>query len=411
MKTLLQVLAGLIVGALIALLLPVNSLILTTITQISTTILSMGRYIVLPLLFFSLIVSVCQLQRNRQLAVTTAKAIGLVAAFSLLLVIIGILVSFLFPSGPIPVVIDGIYEINVPSFKQLIEQSFPSNIFSVFVGEFTSVENQFVPFFILALVLGFFLTKSSREEVEPTFNLVDSLSRIFFKINEYFLKISFIWVTILTATYINLIRDIFNIVIFLPLIITLISLTVFIVFIVYPIIFYYTCGKRNSFKYILSQMPTLIVAVITGDYFFTSTTLIASQKLNFKIKREVSGFNIPFLSLFSKSGTALVSVITFIVILKSYSSLEITASQVLWVSIFSFLISFCLPTKAVGSSVASLYLLCSLYAYGNIEDSYIILSPVFPVLAAVSTIINSATIILINVMLDPDKKLQGKNSI
>ncbi len=119
----------------------------------------------------------------------------------------------------------------------------------------------------------------------------------------------------------------------------------------------------------------------------------------------MSGFNLPFLTLFSKSGTALVSVITFIVILKSYSSLEITASQILWVGIVSFLISFCLPTKAVGGTIASLFLLCSLYGYGGMEDSFIILTPAFPIIAAISTILNTATIILINIMMDPNKKV------
>ncbi len=404
MKTSVQVLAGALSGALLAILLPANSVILSIITGLSTNILSMGRYIILPLMFFSLIVSVTKLRRSKNLFKNFIKTLAITAAFTLLLVIIGIFASLLFPSEHIPVVIDGIHNVIVPSLQELLNASFPSNIFTVFQGQFDSDNNQFIPFFVLALILGIFFTKSSKEEIEPTYNLVDSLSRIFYTINEYFFKISFFWVAILTAAYVTIIKNILDISIFLSLTIMLVSLTAFILFIIYPIIFYYLCGRRNPFTYIFAELPSVITAIITGDQFFTGTAIVLSQKKEFKIKREVSGFNIPFLTLFSKSGTAMVSVIAFIVILKSYSSLEITAAQILIVGVLSFLISFCLPTKTVGSSIASLFLLCSLYGYGGIEDSFIILSPSFPIMAAVSTTINSATIILINTIMDTKKK-------
>ncbi|OQY36749.1 MAG: hypothetical protein B6229_09495 [Spirochaetaceae bacterium 4572_7] len=410
MKTWIQVLAGIVSGALLALLLPANSIILTITDQLSTTFLSIGRYIVLPLMFFSLIISVNQLQRNKKLLKNTLFAIGLTFAFSLLLVIVGIISSLLFSPGQIPVVIDGIQSIEIPSFNDLVKLSFPNNIFNVFQNDFSRESNQFIPFFVLAIIIGFFMTKSGSEEIEPTFNLVDSLSRIFYKINECFYKFSFIWITILTSSYITVINNIFDIQIFLPLTYMLLIITAVVILVIYPIIFYYTCGRKNLFKYILAEFPTLITATITGDQFFTASTMISSHKKNFKVKRMISGFNIPFLTLFSKSGTALVSAISFIVILKSYSSLEIQAAQILWVGSMSLLISFMLPTKGVGSSIASLFLLCSLYGHGGtMEDSFLILSPAFPIITAVSTVINTATIIMINLILDPDKRASIEN--
>ena len=69
-----------------------------------------------------------------------------------------------------------------------------------------------------------------------------------------------------------------------------------------------------------------------------------------------------------------------------------------------------LPTKGVGSSIASLFLLCSLYGHGGtMEDSFLILSPAFPIITAVSTVINTATIIMINLILDPDKRASIEN--
>lgn len=404
MKTWIQVVAGVVAGSILALLLPVNSIILEIISNISEIFLSAGRYIILPLILFSMIISVCQLQREKKFVKNFIIAIGVTASFSLLLVVIGIITSLIFSPGKIPVVIDGLESVNIPTFRELVDISIPGNIFSIFQNSFDANNYQFIPLFIFAIVLGYFLTKSSREEVEPTFNLIDSLSRIFYKINTYFLKLSFIWTTLFTAAYIVKIKSIEEMSIFLPLTIMLLILTAVILFIIYPIIFYYSCGKRNLFKYMLGEFPSVATAIITGDQFFTLTQVVPSQKNNFKIKRQSSGYNIPFLTLFSKSGTALVSVVSFIVILKSFSSLEIALTQIVWVAIWSFLISFCLPTKSVGSSIASLFILCSMYGNGGLEDSYIILSPAFPIIMAISTVINTATIILINVILDPDKK-------
>lgn len=410
MKTWVQVLAGIAAGIIIAILLPEeiivsgNPVVISEIIgSFSATVISIGRYLVLPLLFFSMIISISQLKRNHNFFKSLLKVISATGAFTLLLIIIGVIASLLFSPGQIPVLIDNSHQIHIPGLKELISLSFPNNIFSVFQSNFNQDNSMFIPFFVLAIILGITITKTSREESEPTFNIIDSLSRITFKITEYFIKISFIWVTILTCYYVIVLRSIVDIKIFIPLTVMLTILTIFIVLILYPVIFYYVCGKRNPFKYMFFQMTTLLTAAITGDQFFTNTVLIPGQKKCFGIKRENSGFNIPFLALFSKGGTALVSIISFIVILKSYSSLEITASQILWVGAMSFLISFCLPTKAIGSSVASLSILCALYGYGGMEESFTILTPAFPIIGAVATIINTATITLINLILDPDK--------
>lgn len=410
MKTWIQVLAGVAAGIIIALLLPEEIIISGEPVIVSELIgsfaysaISMGRYLVLPLLFFSMVISVSQLQRNHNFLKSILKATVLAAAFTLFLVVIGVIASIIFSPGQIPVVIDNSQSITVPSFKNLLDISFPNNIFTIFQNNFDQKNSMFFPFFVLALILGIFITKTSREESEPTFNIIDSLSRITFKVTEYFLKISFLWVTILSCSYVVILKNIVDFRIFLPLTVMLLILTVVIVFVIYPIIFYYLCGKRSPIKYLFAQMTTLISAAITGDQFFTNILLIPSQKKYYRIKRENSGFDIPFLTLFSKGGTALVSIISFIVILKSYSSLEITASQILWVGSMSFLISFCLPTKALGSSVALLSILCALYGYGGMEESYTILTPAFPIIAAIATVINTATIVLIHLILDPDK--------
>lgn len=411
MKTWIQVLAGLLAGTLIALLIPQelilsgNTIVISeAVYSIATTVLSMGRYIILPLFFFSMVISVSQMQRKSVFIKNTFKTTGIIAAFTLLLVIIGVISSLMISPGQIPVVIDTSYKVSIPSFKELLDASFPSNVFSVFLSNFDQKNNLFIPLFVLAIILGYFITKTSREESEPTYNLIDSLSRIIFKINEYFLKVVILWVTILTASYVLIIKSIINIEIFIPLTLMLVILTVLIIFIIYPIIFYYASGKRNAFKYIFAQIPSLITAAVTGDQFFTGSIITSSHKKQYRVKREISGFNLPYLTLFSKAGTALVSIISFIVILKSYSSLEITPSQILWVGAMSFLISFCLPTKAVGSSIASISLLCSLYGYGGMEESFIILTPAFPIIAAVSTVINTATITLIDLIIDPEKR-------
>ena len=86
----------------------------------------------------------------------------------------------------------------------------------------------------------------------------------------------------------------------------------------------------------------------------------------------------------------MVTSITFIVILRSYSSLGIGAGEVVWIMLFSFGVS--LLTSAVpGLGVAvALSALCAAYGRG-IETGFLIIYPILPVLSSFAVFLDVVT--------------------
>ena len=89
----------------------------------------------------------------------------------------------------------------------------------------------------------------------------------------------------------------------------------------------------------------------------------------------------PLFAVLGRAGTAMVSGVSFILILRSYSSLEITFLQTLWVMLFSFLVSFVLGAVPGNGAFFSVFMMCSIYAKG-LQEGYLILRAIAPFLVS-----------------------------
>lgn len=399
MKTWIKIFAGTLTGTLLAIFLPQVPFILETAEYLKNLVVSMGRYIITPLLFFSLIVAACQLQREKKLLSVFIKTVAYAVGASLVLILTGIAASLVYNPGIVRENIKGVIPINIPTFKEVLTGIFPDNMFHIF----NNSADIMLPLIILAILLGYFFTKD-REEAEPAYNVADSFSRILYKINSFFISLTFFWSLILSYWYTTEIMATsdFSILPSLTLMLGITSAAV--IFIIYPVIYYYMSGKQNPLKYLYSTSVALVISVLSGNIFFTQTAMIKTAKENMGIRRQSAAFTLPVLSIISKAGTAMVSVISFIVILKSNSSLDITLFQIVWIAGVSFLVSFCLPTIPGVSIFASLHLIFQLYG-NTMQDSYLILKSAMPILATASAILNCATILLItNLIADRDQR-------
>jgi Na+/H+-dicarboxylate symporter len=113
-------------------------------------------------------------------------------------------------------------------------------------------------------------------------------------------------------------------------------------------------------------------------------------KENLGIPRKIGSASFPLFAIFGKAGTAMVTSATFLVILKSYSSLGIDISQVLWVMIYTFLISFTLSTVPGLGAFVALSVLCSLYGNG-VEEGYLIIQPIAPLMVSFGVLVDVIT--------------------
>ena len=94
--------------------------------------------------------------------------------------------------------------------------------------------------------------------------------------------------------------------------------------------------------------------------------------------KESSDVTVPLFSIFARGGSALVTSICFIMILRSYSSLGFTAADVLWIFFTTFAISLVLGSLPSGGAFISLTVLCTMYSRG-FEAGYLLLRPAAPI--------------------------------
>jgi Na+/H+-dicarboxylate symporter len=106
---------------------------------------------------------------------------------------------------------------------------------------------------------------------------------------------------------------------------------------------------------------------------------------NLRFHRRIWGWFYPLASIAGRSGTALVTSVSFFLVLRSYSSLEITFLQFLFVVTASVIVTLILGTIPNGRIQVGLALLSAWFGQG-MEEGYLILQPVAPILISLAVI-------------------------
>ncbi|MFW6292015.1 MAG: dicarboxylate/amino acid:cation symporter, partial [Spirochaetota bacterium] len=87
----------------------------------------------------------------------------------------------------------------------------------------------------------------------------------------------------------------------------------------------------------------------------------------------------------------------FITVFRSYTALEITFGQVLWIIAATFVFSFVLGRAPGATIIVGLSLLARSYGEG-MEDIYLILLPALPVLTGIAVVVDTMTAAVIAFM-------------
>jgi aerobic C4-dicarboxylate transport protein len=341
-----------------------------------------GRYGLYGLVFFGLAVGTYELRKNKDFTKTYLFTTGLTLLTTFVLVFIGVLIIVILSPQRIFVFAQEETVKEIPKISELLLSVFPKNIFAVFAQE----GNFLLPIFFLAVILG--LSFNFDEfTTAPVANLFDSLSRIFFHIYSYIVQIMAIAVVSFTISFTFEIRSIVDASLFYELILIISLLTVFFIFIVFPLLIYFLCGRENPYKWLFGILPVLLTAFFSGDGYLSMGMLMFTGKKNHGIPRKMGSSIYTFLAVFGKAGTAMVVGVSFIIILKSYSSLGISFSQFVWVIFMSFSVSFILGSVPGIGVLAGLSLLSSIYGKG-VEDWFLILNPIMPILISFGVLLD-----------------------
>ena len=162
--------------------------------------------------------------------------------------------------------------------------------------------------------------------------------------------------------------------IFTPMIIMFLVDFVIVAGIIYPLILHFVCHDPHPYKVLYASIAPLTLAFFGGDSNLVIPLANRHLRDSLGIRRRCRGYTYPLFAIFARGGSALVTTISFILIWRSYSSLSIPVSDILWIFSLSFGLSFLLGGIPSGGAFVLLTILCSKYARG-FETSFLLLKP------------------------------------
>lgn len=383
MKLWLRFLLGVIVGVGLGLYLPQSGGDTARFfSGISTIVINIGRYLLVPLVIFGGAAGTYELRQTRRVATAHGRAILYVLAATAGAIVLGTVSVLIISPSRIPPIFQEAVGRQFPSVFDLILRTFPRNLFRIFAEEGSFL----LPFWVLGLLLG--LGMNAEDEKSPVFAFIDAVCRIFYRINKAVVDYLAVGLIAVGAAALLQLRDVADLEIYSQLLVTLVFNLILIIFGILPLILYFFGGRENPYVWLFGMTAPALAGAISGDSYFALPTLIRAVNENGGIRRRVAGSILPLAATLGRGGSAMVSAAAFVVVLRSYTALEITFLQVLWILGVSFSLSFLLgsvPGTAVPVALAAMST-----AYGQgMEEVYLILQPIFLILISLGTLLDT----------------------
>ncbi|MGA2764890.1 MAG: cation:dicarboxylase symporter family transporter [Spirochaetia bacterium] len=379
MKIWIKLLVGSIIGIILGFVIPVSAQ--DFFDSLSGVLIGVGRYVLFPFIFFSLGIGTSELRQEKRLGRVYLSSLKYLALSAGLLIVIGTLSVLVFPPERIPITIEADKAFQPVSVLQGIQAIFPRNLFTVFFssGDFL------LPIMVLAFLLGVNLD-FDRQLTRPIVQIFDSLSRIFYHLNSLVVELFAIAMIAVTAAWVlHLAHS--DLGMYKQILIILAVDVGLVAFGVFPGCLYLLGIKENPYRWLYASIGPAIAGLFSGDQYLSLGILTKHGKESLGVPRMVGSAVYPLFAVLGRAGTAMVSCVSFILILRSYSSLEITFFQTLWVMLFTFIVSFILGAVPGGAAYFAIFMLCSLYAKG-LQEGYLILRTIAPVLVAFGAFID-----------------------
>lgn len=385
MKLWLKYLIGAALGFAAALILPLDSLReAAALSFITDLIIRIGRYALLPLLFFSGIMAVYRMREDSLLLRASLWTGGTILASSVLLTALGFFSILLIRLPRIPITTERVTEIASVDLKGFFQEVFPYSAFEALQkGSFL------LPAFVFALIIGFGCCMN-HTNIKPVISLADGLSELFYNVSTVFTELFSAGIVFVMCSWTLQFKSVIKSGVFTPLIIMLCAQFIVLAGIVYPLVTRFVCRNGKPLKILRASIAPFFVALFSGDTNLALPVEIRLGKETLGIRQRVNGFAFPLFSIFARGGTALVSIICFVVIWRSYSTLNIEFFDMLAISLTAFALSFVMGNLPVGGTFMTLTVLCSMFGRG-METGYLLLRPAAAIIGSFAALIDAAT--------------------
>jgi Na+/H+-dicarboxylate symporter len=383
MKVWLKLLIGALLGGFLGWLLPNdNPQLLSIVSWLCQMAIRIGRYGTVPILIFSLTIAIYELRQDGQFWPLILRSILLILGSAVVVIASGLLVAMLFPPDRIPIQIEEQAELISLDVYQGALDLFPSNMFAaLFVDGI-----QLLPLCVFAFFLGMGLSYD-RNYTKPVISLIDSLSRIFYHVVSFFSEILGLLIIALAAYWAIRFQEALRADVFRDLILLLAMFSVVMGFGILPLFLYIIRPKVNPWAALYGSLGPALGAFFSGDINFSIPVIFRHVKENLGVRRRSNTVTVALFAAFGRAGSAMVAAASFIVIIKSYSSLGVTLADVVSIGARATLISFLLARHSGDAAYTALAALCIGYGRGY-EAGYLILKPLAFYLIAVGTFLD-----------------------
>jgi Na+/H+-dicarboxylate symporter len=383
MKIWIKLLTGSVLGTVLGFLLPYeNQNVLSAMAWLEQMALHIGRYTAVPMLFFSLVIAVYELRQDREFWPLVGRTFLVMLGGGLFIITSGIIVTLLFPPARIPILIEEQFEVLSFHIPELLLSLFPSNLFSALINDGLYLFPAGLLAFFLALGLGL-----DKNYSKPVLTIGDSLSRIFYHIATFFSEILVLVIIVLAAYWAVRYHTALRADVFRDLILLLGIFGIILGFGIFPLFLFILKPKTNPWIVLYGSLGSAFAGFFSGDINFTLPVMFRHIRENLGVRRRSNAVTVSLFSIFGRAGSAMVAAVSFIVIIKSYSSLGIAMSDVFTIGIRAFLISFLLAGHPGSGAYTALAMLGLGYGRG-FEAGYLILKPMAFYLVAVGTFLD-----------------------
>jgi Na+/H+-dicarboxylate symporter len=224
--------------------------------------------------------------------------------------------------------------------------------------------------------------------VGPAVDLVDALTRVFYRLNSWIVEAISVGLIAVSSYWVLRLRSVSDLALFAPLIWVVVGVAALFVLVAVPLVVFFWGDRYNPFAWLYAMVGPAIVAFFSGDSYFTLGPLTRVAKENYGISREAAAPVLSLATLFAKSGSAMVISSAFVTVFRSYTALEITFGQVVWIIAAAFLFSFVLGRAPGATVIVGLSMLARSYGEG-MDDIFLILLPALPILTGVAVVVDT----------------------
>jgi len=386
MKIWFKYLIGILLGFAAACLLPsANPQVLSAVSFITELFVRFGCYILLPLIFSSALIAVFNLADSGILIKTSIWTILVITASSLLLTFTGLLSILIIHLPRIPITVEKVSTVTLLELPAMIRQVFPYSVLE------TLQQGTFLlPSFLFGCVVALSCIYD-RSISKPVVQLADSFSKVCYQIMTFFIEVLSIGMIAIMTNWTIQFRSVITAGTFTPLIFMLLGDLLLVAVIIYPAILHFGFHDPHPFRVLYAGLASLFTAFFSGNSNLTLPLTIIQCKDSLGIRRRLSGFSTTLFSIFARGGSALVITVGFVVIWRSYSSLGMAFSDVIWLTVTAFLLSFALGNMPSGGAFFALTVLCSMYSRG-FETGYLLLKPAAAIIGSFAAAIDAVTV-------------------